>query len=89
MDKKIDFDGIFIKLFPEYIIYKDWHLTSINVTEAMKQSIRQALPIILQIAADRATASGMFKLPEEKLQTWVDKQSILNQEEEIIKTLGL
>ncbi len=81
MDKKIDFE--------EIISRTNFSKENIVVIRCMKQSIRQALPIILQMAADRATASGMFKLPEEKLQTWVDKQSILNQEEEIIKTLGL
>ncbi len=86
MDKKIDFEG----LLGDYPLdMSDSIYSESEAIHLMKQSIRQALPIILQMAADRATASGMFKLPEEKLQTWVDKQSILNQEEEIIKTLGL
>ncbi len=91
MDKTIDFESIFGNACN--MIAKKHGLGIMLVTghkaaywnEAAKQSIRQALPIILQIAADRATAYDDV----DDAQSKVDKQSILNSEEEIIKQLGI
>ncbi len=80
MDKKIDFEKIL------NIVEPNGELLSTELAiECMKKCVRQALPIILQMAADRAEAESSWD-GESGI---VDKQSILNREEEIIKKLGL
>ncbi len=82
---KIDFYKILKNSLVEGGLFMKVHHVDSMIVTAMKQSIRQALPIILQMAADNAKT----QIKNVSNGVIVDKQSILNSEEEIIKTLGI
>ncbi len=81
MDKKIDLEGILNRI--EWCIDANKEGKEVIIKYA-SICIRQSIPIILQIAAESAN----YYVNDDG-EVYVDKQSILNSEEEIIKQLGL
>lgn len=78
---KIDYEGISDQFYKHRKLYSDYQIS------AMKEAVRQSIPLILQIAADKAEFTYEKHGCIEHIQ--VNKQSITGLEDEIKKQLGL
>lgn len=82
---QIDFEKITLELIANSKRTYSGH-ELFEITNSMKQAVKQALPIVLKIAAEKAkvkyTAGGVRILK-------IDKGSITSLEAEIIKEIGL